>query len=370
METSSGPGLLPILLGLLVVAVAAVFLARYLHQRSRRRNRQRPGAPTVDPELDRATRLRTVLPSDPATAPPPAAAAAAVGGEASDPPAAPTEATPAGSVAGESVAVARVSETRASEIVGERLARPRPGERTADDLVAEVIAAETAAQSGADAVALAALPVEALPAFGDNVVVARGAGPQLLLSVAREILDSRAEDEDADDLGDPLVRALDGGGACMSLPAGAGVEAALFVLDLLAHPPQGEPVTAEAWVTIRNEDVFLSVSEDEAAAAFDTAAAEAAANFPEDDPRYGQHLTAAVSNALGARGLPFGTRLYAYRPATRHQATAPAITLTDQHGDGYEAQWDSLDEPRLRRIDQVLRAWADLPEDVRDELGL
>ena len=369
MESTSGPGLLPIVLGFLVVAVAAVFVARALRRRARREARARAAAPSVDPGLDGATRLRTILPDAPATpsrAPSPATAppATSVGSVAGEPVVAdPDEHADAPEATG----VAPVSAARAAEIVGAELARGRPGERTPDEIAAEAIAAEAAAHSGADAAALAALPVEALPAFGDNIVVARGAGPQLLLAVAREILDGRAEAEDADDLPEPLVRALDGGGACMSLPPGAGVEAALFVLDLLAQPPQGEPVYGEAWVTIRHDDVFLSVGDAEASEALDTAAAEAAANFPADDPRFSQHLTAAVSTALEARGLPYGARLYAY-----HITDGPVrrLGLTDDLGGGYRAQWDSLDAPRLRAADRVARAWTDVPADVREVLGV
>ena len=371
MESTSGPGLLPVLLGLLVAAAAAVFVARALRRRARRRARQRRDAPPVDATLDRATRLRTVMPPELATAPPqvaPPPPPPAVGSVAGEPVAGdPAGSAPDGDDDGAAAVVTPVSAARAAEIVGEELSRARPGERTADDIAAEAIAAEAAAHSGADAAALASLPVEALPAFGDNVVVARGAGPQLLLAATREILDGRAEAEDAEDLPDPLVRALDGGGACMSLPPGAGVETALFVLDLLARPRQGEPVYGEAWVTIRHEDVFLSVGDPEASEALETAAAEAAANFPEDDPRFGQHLTAAVSTALEARGLPYGARLFAHHAEARPGAR---LALTDDLGGGYLAQWDTLDEPRLRPTGAPLRAWTDVPEDAREALGL
>lgn len=369
METSPEAGSVwPLLLGLLAVAIAAVFVARALHQRSRRQRDAAPAAPPVDSELDRATRLRTILPDGapsadgsaftPATAPP----ATSVGSVAGEP-------VVADAAVGASAPLEPVTAARAAAIVSDELARPGPGQETPDEIAAGQIAGEAAARSDAAAAALATLPVEALPAFGDNVVVARGAGPQLLLATAREVLEGQAEEADAPDFPDPLVRALDGGGACMSLPGGAGAEAALFVLDLLAHPPAGEPVYGEAWVTIRQDDVFLSVPEDEASATLDAAVDGAAALFPESDERFDRHVTAAASLALEARGLPFGARLYAYY-AGPEQAPEAHLSLTDDAGGGYVAQWDTLEKSRVLPVDRVRRAWTDIPADARETLGL
>ena len=327
----------PLLTGLLALVAVAVFVARALHQRSRRRSRPAPPDPPVSQELDRATQLRTILPEESAPTPEPATDA---------PPSPPP-----------------VTDARAAAIVQEELARPSPAEQTANEAAAARIAEEAAARDTPDAAALTTLPVGALPAFGDNVVLARGAGPQQLLAVARDVLAFQAEEDDAPDFPDPLVRALDGGGACMSMPAGAGVESALYVLDALAKPQQGDPIHAEAWVTIRQDDVFLAVTEAEAAAEMDRAFESAAAHFPEDDARFSRHVTAAASVALEARGLPFGARLHAFHASSR-------IALTDDAGGGYVAQWDSLEEPRLLPVEQVLRAWRDIPEDVRETLGL
>ena len=156
----------------------------------------------------------------------------------------------------------------------------------------------------------------------------------------------------------------------MSMPAGAGVEATLYCLDLLAHPRDGsEAVHAEAWCTIRHEDVFLSVDDATAAAAIEAADAAAAAHFDEADPRFGQHVTAAVSTSLEARGLPYGARLYAYH-APGPTGPEDGLSLTDDAGGGYVAQWDTLDAPRLQPVGRVRRAWAEVPEDVRETLGV
>ena len=352
---SEATSLWPLLLGLLALAIAAVFVARALHQRSRRKASPAPPAPPVGRELDRATQLRTILPEEQAAPPEPTPVPESESSPAPEPPAVPP-----------------VTDARAAVIVQEELARPAPAEQTPNEAAAAHIAEEAAAHTAEeDAAALVTLPVEALPAFGDNVVVARGAGPQQLLATARDILAVQAEEADAPDFPDPLVRALDGGGACMSMPGGAGAEAALFVLDALAQPEHGEPVYAEAWVTIRQDDVFLAVSEPEAAVELDRAVESAAAHFPdESDARFGQHVTAAASVALEARGLPFGARLYAFSPAPGTPGAPGQVALTDDAGGGYVAQWERLDEPRLLPVEQVFRAWRDIDGDVRETLGL
>ncbi len=239
--------------------------------------------------------------------------------------------------------------------------------RSAAEMTPNEVATETMHDEASPAEEAPVLPAEALPAFGDNVVVARMAGPQLLLESAREILSRLADDTDGEDLPDPLVRALDGGGAAMVMPAGAGVETTLYVLDLLRHPGYGDPVPAEAWVTIRHDDVFLSVNDAEANAALERAIDETTARLGEGDARFGESLTAAISTRLVERGLPYGARLYAFYASRDPQA---GLSLTDDAGGGYVTQWDSLEVPRLRAVERVERGFVDVPEDVREVMGL
>ncbi len=308
-----------IFLLVLVAAVAALFYFREQHQRRRRAERQQPRE-----ELAPMTSFKTVFP----------------------------DAEP-------------ISDDRAQRIVEDELHHPTEEAMTPNEVATETILHEYALANEEPT-----LPVEALPAFGDNVVVARGAGPQLLLESAREVLARFAEDTDGPDLEDPLVRALDGGGAAMVMPAGAGVETTLYVLDLLRNPSYGDPVLAEAWVTIRHDDVFLSVNDADANAALEQALDATSARYGDDeDERFGESLTAAISTLLVERGLPYGARLLAFYPGTQ-QSPEEQLSLTDDADGGYVAQWDSLDVPRLRPIERVRRGFEDIPDDVREVMGV
>ena len=300
-----------IIVGLIAVAVAALFVARARHQ-ERLRERRSPRRHGLQP----LSNFKTVFPD-------------------ADP----------------------LDEERAQAIVEAEVRHASPAAMTPNEVAAEAMAPE------------AGLPVEALPAFGDHVIVARMAGPQLLMESARQVLSLEAEDTDGPDLPDPLVRALDGGGAAMVMPAGASVETALHVLDLLSQPSYGEPVYGEAWVTIRQDDVFLLVNDAEADTALRHAHEATTARLDEGDPRFGESLTAAVSSRLVDRGLPYGTQLYAFY-AEDASGPEPYISLTSRDNEGYVAQWETLDLPRLHADDRVRRAFQGIPEDVAEVMGL
>lgn len=141
------------------------------------------------------------------------------------------------------------------------------------------------------------------------------------------------------------------------------------MLDLLGNPDDGPGIDAEAWLTVRADDLFLFVTEQRASAVLNTAAEEVESQFPQDDPGFAAAFASAIHARLAPFGPALGTRLYAYIWAGGLDSV-PRLLATSDQDESFEISWEDLDEPRLRPLERTYRPYVDVPLDVREGLGI
>lgn len=268
---------------------------------------------------------------------------------------------------------ARRGGTQARELPGPTAGFSVPAPQKSAPVAQKPLVYDTskAAPAPAPKSALPIIPAEAFPQFGDNILVARLGSPQLLLESAREVLNRLALDnEELEDLEDPFVQPLEGGGAAMVMPTGAGIEATLYVIDLLRAPMYGEPVDAQAWVVFREVDSFLAVDEKQSSEVVDLASQIISEKKYDIEPGQDEEVfRAIVAQQLGEIGILYGTRLYAYNiPEVEDDALT--VGLTDQNGEAFGMHWASIDLPQIRPAQVASFAYLDPPQDVLEQLGL